>query len=43
MIHERQISILEWFLKDDVTMETRVMAAENSAFPSQDKLHFKIY
>ncbi len=28
--------ILEWFLKDHVTLTTRVMTAENSAFPSQE-------
>ncbi len=27
--------ILEWFLKDHVTLKTGVMAAENSALPSQ--------
>ncbi len=26
-------SILEWFLKDHVTLKTRVMNAENSALP----------
>ncbi len=28
---EHQISILEWFLKDHVTLKTEVMAAESSA------------
>ncbi len=32
---QHQISILEWFLKDHVTLKTGVMAAENSALPSQ--------
>jgi len=30
------ISISEWFLKDYVTPKTGVMAAENSALPSQE-------
>ncbi len=30
MFLEHQISILEWFLKDHVTLKTGVMAAENS-------------
>ncbi len=32
---EQQISILEWFLKDHMTLTTGAMAAENSALPSQ--------
>ncbi len=36
ILFEQQISILEWFLKDHVTMDARVMAAENSALPSQE-------
>ncbi len=41
MFLEQQISILEWFLKDHVTLKTREMATENSVLPSQenDKLH----
>ncbi len=30
------MSILEGFLKDHVTLKARVMAAENSALPSQE-------
>ncbi len=33
---EHQTCILEWFLKDDVTLKTRTMTAENSAWPSQE-------
>ncbi len=33
---EEQIIILEWFLKDHVTLNTAVMAAENSALSSQE-------
>ncbi len=33
---EQQISIFEWFQKDHVTLKTGVMAAKNSAFPTQD-------
>ncbi len=33
--------ILEWFLKDHVTMKTGVMAAENRALPSQEYLFKK--
>ncbi len=40
---EHQISILEWFLKDHVTLKTKVMATENSSFHHRNKLHFKIY
>ncbi len=41
MFLEQQISILEWFLKDHVTLKTGEMATENSVLPSQenDKLH----
>ncbi len=35
-IFEHQISILERFLKDHVTLKTGVMAAENSALQSQE-------
>ncbi len=31
----KQISILEWFLKDHVTLKTGVMVAENSVLPLQ--------
>ncbi len=30
---EQQISILEWFLKDHVTLKTGVVAADNSVLP----------
>ncbi len=48
MFLAHQISILEWFLKDHASMNSEVMAAENSALPSQALhftflLHFKIY
>ncbi len=45
MFLEQQISILEWFLKDCVTLKTGEMAAENSAFAifiHRNKLHFKM-
>ncbi len=32
MFLEHQISILQWFLKDHVTLKIEVMAAENSVF-----------
>ncbi len=32
----QQISVLEWFLKSNVTLKSRVMAAENLALLSQD-------
>ncbi len=35
------MSILEWFLKDHVTLKTEVMATENSALSQE--LHFKLY
>ncbi len=39
-VFEYQISILEWYLKDHVTLKTRVMAADNSAFAfCRNKLH----
>ncbi len=41
MFLEQQISILEWFLKDHVTL-TEVMAAEISALHHRNKLHVKI-
>ncbi len=31
-----QMSVLEWLLKDHVTLKTEVMADENSALPSQE-------
>ncbi len=40
---EHQISILEGFLKEHVTLKTGVMAAENSALHHRNKLHFIIY
>ncbi len=33
---ERKIGILEWFLKDHVTLKSGVMIADNSALPSQE-------
>ncbi len=30
--------MLEWIMKDQVTLKTEVMAAENSALPSQEYL-----
>ncbi len=36
MFIEDQISILEWFLKDHVTLKTGVMTAKNVALPSQE-------
>ncbi len=33
MFFEHQISALEWFLKDNLTLKPGVMAAENSALP----------
>ncbi len=38
MFLEHQISILEWFLKDHVTVRTGVMDDENSALSSQEKI-----
>ncbi len=35
MYLEQQISILEWFLKNHVTLKTKVMAAENSALSNK--------
>ncbi len=32
---EHQFRILEWFLKDHVTLKTGLMTAKNSALPSQ--------
>ncbi len=40
MLLGSQISILEWFLKNHVTLKTGVMAAENSALPSQKLILF---
>ncbi len=36
MVPEYPISILEWFKKDHVTLESEVMAAENSVLPLQE-------
>ncbi len=36
MFPQKQIRILEWFLKDHVALKTGVMTAENSALPSQE-------
>ncbi len=36
----QHISILEWFIKDHVTLKTGVMAAENSAFASHAYITF---
>ncbi len=36
MFPEQQISMWAWFLKGHVTLKTEVMAAENSALPSQE-------
>jgi len=40
-IHLTQFRILEWFLKDHVTLKTGLTAAKYSALP-KNKLHFKI-
>ncbi len=40
MFLEHQISTLYWFLKNRVTMKTRVIAAENVALYHRDILHF---
>ncbi len=37
------LSILEWFLKDHVTLKTGVMASKNSALWSQEKINIKKY
>ncbi len=42
MFIEHQISILEWFLKDHVTLKREVMVAENSALPSQEEKKKKL-
>ncbi len=36
MFLEHEIDILEWFVKDHVTLQTEVMAAENPDLPSQE-------
>ncbi len=36
MLSEQQINLLEWFLKDHVTLKTGEMSAENLALPSQN-------
>ncbi len=38
MFLEHQISKMEWFLKDHVTLKTGVMAAEYSVLPSQNDI-----
>ncbi len=38
MVIEDQISILEWFLKDHVTVRNGVMDDDNSSLPSQEKI-----
>ncbi len=43
MFLKQQIGILEWFLKDHVTLTTAVMAAKNSALRYRNKSHFKVY
>ncbi len=40
MFLEHQISISEWFQKGHVTLKTGVIAAENSALTSQEKIIF---
>ncbi len=42
MFLEQQISILEWFLKDHVTLKTGVMMLKFS-FARRNKFHFKMY
>ncbi len=42
MFLELQISLLEWFLKDHVTLKNVIMAAENSASSSQKYNWFNI-
>ncbi len=39
-IDKHEISILEWFLKDFVTLKTGVMAADNSALLLQKYIIF---
>ncbi len=36
-------NILQWFLKDHVTLKTGVMMLKNSALHHRNKLHFKVY
>jgi len=43
IITEYQISILEWFLKDHVTLQTRVMIDENAALHHRNKLYLEVY
>ncbi len=38
----QQIKILEWFLKDHVTLKTEAMAAGNSALPNTSQ-NFKLF
>ncbi len=35
--------ILEWFLRDHVTVKTEVIYAKNVALPWQELINFKIY
>ncbi len=42
-VFEQQISILEWFLKDHVTLKTEVMMLKIQFWNQRNKLHFKIY
>ncbi len=35
--------MLEWCLKDHVTLKTRVMAAENSSWPPQQYMYLKYF
>jgi len=43
MFPEQQISILELFLKDHVTLKTGVMMLKIQLCHHRNKLHFKIY
>ncbi len=43
MFLKQQISILEWFLKDHVTLKTGVMMLKIQLYNQRNKLHFKIY
>ncbi len=36
MFLKQQISILEWFLKEEVILKAKVMMPENSSLPSQE-------
>ncbi len=41
MFFEQQISILEWFVKDHVTLKDWSNDAENTALHHRNKLHLK--